>query len=154
MYQFRLAHLLDLSWLDQAVAAGAWEALSPEERMVVHPVMAARQGQMQLRQMLSAPGSAALVALHGPRPVGYLVMGVGPDSSTEEPTVHLVDLWVAPAHRRRRVGSQLLRLVEQLAASQGLRKLKLWSGLHNQSVVSWAERNGFAPAGLIGVKDL
>lgn len=154
MYQFRLGHPLDLSWLDQAVAAGAWEALSPEERMAVHPVTAAGQGQRQLRQILSTPGSTALVAQHGPYPVGYLVMAVGPDSSTDEPTIHLFDLWVAPAHRRRKVATQLLNLAEQMAVGYGLRKLKLWSGLHNQPVVAWAERNGFTPAGLIGIKDL
>jgi hypothetical protein len=32
--------------------------------------------------------------------------------------------------------------------------VKLWTGLHNQAVVAFAEKHGFSPAGLIGVKDL
>lgn len=154
MYLYRFGHPSDLSWLDQAVAAGAWESLSPEQRMLVPPAVAARQGQMQLRQALSTPGSALLVAQSGRQPVGYGLVTIGPDSSTDEPTGHLIDLWVQPAHRRRRVGSGLMSHAERWVAGQGCRKMKLWSGLHNQAVVSLAEKQGYEPAGLIGVKDL
>jgi len=154
MFQFRPLCAQDLSWLDQAAALGAWETMSPEQRMRVHPVLAAQHAAVQLRQLLATPGVAGVAALQGPYPVGYVLVGVAPDSSTEEPTGHLLDLWVTPLHRRRGVGSQLLRLAEQWAASLGLRKMKLWSGLHNRPAVAFAERHGYSPAGLIGVKDL
>lgn len=154
MYQFRPLCAQDLSWLDQAAAVGAWETLSPEQRVRVHPVLVAQQAAVQLRQMLATPGVGGVAALQGPYPVGYVIAGVAPDSSTEEPTGHLLDLWVTPTHRRRGVGSQLLQLAEQWVASLGLRKMKLWSGLHNRPAVAFAERHGYSPAGLIGVKDL
>lgn len=154
MYHYRFGQSTDLPWLDQAVAAGAWESLAPEQRMVVPPAVAARQGQTQLRQIVSAPGSALLLAQAGREPVGYMIVAIAPDTSTDEPTAHLIDLWVVPHHRRRGVGTGLLEQAERWVAGQGLRKLKLWSGLHNQPVIAFAEQHGFAPAGLIGVKDL
>lgn len=154
MYQYRFGHAADLTWLDLAVAAGAWESLTLEQRRLLPPAIAAQQGQSQLREVLGTPGSALLVALHGHQPVGYLLMAIGPDSSTEEPTVLLIDLWIHPQHRRRGVGSGLLQLGERFTASRGVRKLKLWTGVENEAVVAFARKHGFAPAGLIGVKDL
>jgi ribosomal protein S18 acetylase RimI-like enzyme len=154
MYLYRAGQAPDLPWLDQAVAAGAWESLSPEQRLAIPPALAARQGQTQLRQVLASPESALLIAQAGRWPVGYMLLAIAPDSSTEEPTSHLIDLWVHPQHRRRGVGTALLQLGERWSAARGLRKLKLWSGLHNQPVVFFAQKNGFDPAGLIGVKDL
>ncbi|MFZ5827735.1 MAG: GNAT family N-acetyltransferase [Bacillota bacterium] len=154
MYHYRLGQITDLPWLDQAVAAGAWESLAPEQRVLVSPAMAARQGQMQLRQVTSMPGSVLIVAQAGREPVGYVLISIAPDSSTDEPTAHVLDLWVVPHHRRRGVGTGLLSHAERWVSGQGLRKMKLWSGLHNQPAIAFAERHGFAPAGLIGIKDL
>lgn len=154
MYQYRFGHSNDMPWLDQAVAAGAWESLAAEQRMAMHPTMAARQGQTQLRQVLSVPGSAVLVAQTGREPIGYVVVAIAPDSSTDEPTGHVIDMWVVPQHRRRGAGTGLLHQAERWVSEQGLRKMKLWSGLHNQAVVAFAQKHGFEPAGLIGVKEL
>ncbi|MFZ5815070.1 MAG: GNAT family N-acetyltransferase [Bacillota bacterium] len=154
MYQYRFGQSSDLPWLDQAVAAGAWESMTPEQRMVVPPGLAAWQGRTQLRQVLGLPGTALLIATVGGQPVGYLLVAIAPDSSTDEPTGHLLDFWVVPQHRRRGVGSGLLVRAERWLAAQGLRKVKLWGGLHNQSLLAFAERRGFQPAGLIGIKDL
>ena len=66
----------------------------------------------------------------------------------------MIDLWVHPAHRRRGVGSALLAAAAAGVAALGLRKLKLWTGLHHRPVVEFALSRGFEPAGLIGVKDL
>ncbi len=154
MYQYRPGHPADLVWLDQAAAASAWETLSDEHRQRVHPGVLAHQAQMQLRQMVSMPGSAMILATLGGRPVGFLLLAVGPDSTTDEPTVHLVDLWVHPQHRRRRVAANLMRLSEEMAAAHGLQKFKIWTGLHNKGAIALAERQGYKPGGLIGVKDL
>jgi GNAT superfamily N-acetyltransferase len=154
MYQIRPGYAGDLPWLDEAVAAGTWESLSPEQRQKLLPGMAAQQARLQLRQVLSAPGSTLIVAQLNQQPVGYLLVAVVPDGSTEEPTALLLDLWVHPAHRRRRVGSGLLAAAERWVASLGVKKMKLWTGLHHRTVVDFAQRVGFAPAGLIGVKDL
>jgi len=154
MYQYRHGHAGDLPWLIPAAAAAAWESLDPDERARSHPAMAVQRAAMQCHQVLAAPGSVLLVAQHGAQPVGYLVLALAKDGSTEEPTALLVDLWVHPAHRRRGVGSTLLAAAERGVAAMGLRKLKLWTGLHQQEAVAFARSRGFVPAGLIGVKDL
>ncbi|MBY6275725.1 GNAT family N-acetyltransferase [Symbiobacterium thermophilum] len=154
MYQYRHGHAGDLPWLLQAAAAAAWESLDPEERARVHPLEAAQRAALQCQQVLAAPGSVLLVAQHGAAPVGYLLLALAQDGSTEEPTALLIDLWVHPAHRRRGVGSALLAAAERGVAALGLRKIKLWTGLHHTPVVEFALSRGFVPAGLIGVKDL
>jgi len=154
MYQFRTGHPGDLPWLYEAVAAGAWESLDPQQRLRLPPATVAQRGRLQLRQVLSGPASALFVAQLNQQPVGYLLLAVAPDGSTEEPTVLLIDLWVHPLHRRRGVGSGLLATAERWMAAVRLRKVKLWTGLHNRPVIEFAVRRGFAPAGLIGVKDL
>jgi len=153
-YQFRLAQPADRAWLDHAVVASAWETLADEQRRIVHPGFVAQQARSQLLQAIGMPGGALLVATWGGLPVGYLFIAVGPDSTTEEPTVHLTDLWVHPSHRRRGVASTLLQVGERMAAAHGLEKVKIWTGLHNRAAVALAEAHGFKPAGLIGVKDL
>ncbi|MEW8977092.1 MAG: GNAT family N-acetyltransferase [Symbiobacterium sp.] len=154
MYQIRPGHAGDLAWLQPAAAAAFWESLSPEERTRVSPGLAAQRAALQCRQVLATPGSALLVAQQGLAPVGYLLLAVAPDGSTEEPTVLIIDLWVHPAHRRRGVASALLAAAERGAAGLGLRKIKLWTGLHHLPAMEFALRRGFVPAGLIGVKDL
>lgn len=154
MYHYRQGHAGDLPWLVQAAAAAFWESLDPGERARVNPAWAAQRAAQQCHQVLSAPGSALLVAQYGAQPVGYLLLATALDGSTEEPTALLIDLWVHPAHRRRGVGSTLLAAAEQGAAALGLRKLKLWAGLHQQEALALAHSRGFVPAGLIGVKDL
>lgn len=154
MYQIRPGYPGDLPWLDEAVGAATWESLAPEQRQKLLPGMAAQQARLQLRQVLSTPWSTLIVAQLLNQPVGYLLAAIAPDGSTEEPTALLLDLWVHPAHRRRRVGSGLLAAAEQWAVSRGVKKMKLWTGLHHRTVVDFAQRVGFSPAGLIGVKDL
>jgi len=104
--------------------------------------------------VLASPGSALFVAQYGAQPVGYLLLALARDGSTEEPTALLIDLWVHPAHRRRGVGSGLLAAAEAAVAALGLRKIKLWAGLHQRPAVEFALSRGFVPGGLIGVKEL
>lgn len=154
MYQYRFWQRSDIPWLEQAAAAGAWELLDEEERRGMHPAALAARTQMQVRQALSTPGTAVLVATMGPSPVGYAVAAVAPDSTTEEPTGLLVDLWVHPAHRRRGVATALQNAVEQMAAQTGTRRMKLWTRWRNQPVVEMAQKRGYRPLGLIGLKEI
>lgn len=154
MYSFRFVHPSDLPWLAQAASFGSWESLSPEEmRHAAWPTVAYMAGQ-QVESTLTQHGGLGLVATAWHRPVGYVLAAPGPDSSTDEITGHLFSLWVAPEHRRRGVGTALLSLAENWFLQQGIRKVKLLSGVHNRTAVRLAERAGYKPEGLIGIKPL
>ena len=154
MYSFRFVHPSDLPWLTQAAGYGSWESLSPEElRQAAWPTVASIAGQ-QVESTLTQPGGLGLVATAGYLPVGYILASPGPDSSTDEMTGHLVSLWVAPEHRRRGLGTALLSMAERWFLQQGIRKMKLLSGVHNRTAVRLAERAGYKPEGLIGIKPL
>jgi len=154
VYSFRFAHPSDLPWLEQAMVHSAFESLTPEERSQAHPQVVANQARQQMQGALSGGGGTALVATAWNQPAGFFLAAVNPDSTTGETNVVLLSLWVAPAFRRRGIGSALLRVGEDLFLRHGLRKMKLIAGLHNQSAVRLAQRAGYAPEGLIGIKDL
>ncbi len=154
MYTYRMAQPPDLPWLDQVAPWCAWESLSDEERAIAHPGQVAQAARAELRAILGTPGGVGLIAQHRQAPVGYLLGAVGPDTTTHEMHGHVIALWVAPEHRRRGVGKTLQGLAESLFERQGLRKVKVWTGLHNQAAVNLAKKRGYTPEGLIGMKRL
>lgn len=154
MYSFRFAQPSDLPWLTQAMVHSAFETLLPEERRQAAPQAVADQARLQLQGTLSTPAGVAIIATAWNQPAGFLLATFNPDSTTGEMNGTLLSLWVAPPHRRRGVGTTLLRLGEDLFVRNGLRKMKLIAGLHNPEGVRLANRAGYAPEGLIGIKSL
>ncbi|HYF80179.1 MAG TPA: GNAT family N-acetyltransferase [Symbiobacteriaceae bacterium] len=154
MYSFRHAHPLDIPWLDQACIAGAHESLSPEEHGQAEPESVAQLARQQMQGVMSDPGGVVIVATAWNQPVGFLAAALSPDSTTEEINGVLLTLWVAPHHRRRGVGRALLALGEAQFLRRGVRKMKVIAGVHNPVAVRMAERAGYHPEGLIGLKTL
>jgi ribosomal protein S18 acetylase RimI-like enzyme len=154
MYWFRFWQQPDLPFLTQAATAGTWESMSLEERQAATPAQVSQIAAGQVAEVLRGPWGLGLVALYGLQPVGFMLGAVTPDSSTDEPTAHVLTVWVAPAHRRRGLARQLLTQAESVFAAQGLRKVKVWSGLHNPAAMQLARSLGYEPEGLIGMKSL
>lgn len=154
MYAIRPVSLSDLPWLESAAAQAAWESLSEAERRTALPGVVAEVAVGQFRSMLLQPETLMLVAQAGMWPVGFILGAIAPDGSTGEPNGLLINLFVAPAHRRRGVGRQLQQALEGLFRQAGIRKAKLWTGLHNQAAVRLAQGAGYRPEGLIGRKEL
>ncbi|HWI62270.1 MAG TPA: GNAT family N-acetyltransferase [Symbiobacteriaceae bacterium] len=154
MYAFRSVHPSDLAWLTRASIASAWETLSPEERQAAVPETVTQLAHQQTYGALQDPHAAAVVATVWSQPVGYALATITQDASTDEPTGILLSLWVDPAHRRRGLGKTLLNLAENLYLQRGLRKMKLIAGLNSPAAVQMAQRAGYAPEGLIGIKPL
>ena len=154
MYWFRFWQQPDLPFMTQAAAAGTWESMTLEERQAVEPAQVAQIAAGQVTEVLRAPWGLGIVALYGHQPVGFALGAVTPDASTDEPTAHILTIWVAPAHRRRGVARRLLTHAESIFARQGLRKVKVWSGLHNPAAMQLARSHGSEPEGLIGMKAL
>lgn len=154
MYSFRFVQPQDFAWLDQASIAGAFEGLSPEEHGQAQPEAVAQLARQQMHMVLSDPGGVVMVATAWHQPVGFLAAALNQDSSTDEINAVLLNLWVAPAHRRRGIGGALLGLGETHFLRQGVRKMKIITGVHNPVSVHMAERAGYHPEGLIGLKTL
>lgn len=154
MYSFRYAHPHDAPWLHQACIAGTLEGLSPDEYGLAQPETVAQMAGQQMQTVLADPGGVVIVATAGHQPVGFLSAALNQDSTTDEMNAVLLALWVAPAHRRRGVGRALLSLGEAQFLQRGIRKMKVIAGLHNPAAVHMAERAGYHPEGLIGLKSL
>jgi GNAT superfamily N-acetyltransferase len=69
-----------------------------------------------------------LVATRETRNVGLAKLNVQSDDG-----LHLEALWVDPNERRRGVGTQLVSALEDIAATTGVRQLKLWMFTENDS---------------------
>jgi ribosomal protein S18 acetylase RimI-like enzyme len=154
MYGFRMWHPQDLPWLDRVAAAAAWESLSADERGSAQPGLIAQTAQQQLREVLGSGSGLGIIACAGYQPVGFVLGALGPDTTTDEVHGLIIYVWTAPEHRRRGLGRQMSELAEQHFAVTGARKVKIWTGLHNQPAVAMAKAAGYEPEGLLGMKDL
>lgn len=154
MYRYRTWELGDEAWLDTAAVLAAWESLSDEERAFAHPAGVAEQARTEWRETLGSPWGTAYLALYGQQPVGFILAALSRDGTTGEANGNLLSLWVMPAHRHRGVARQLWQLAESACVQAGLRKVKIWTGIHNKGAVRLALSGGYKPEGLIGMKEL
>lgn len=153
MFQIRAATGRDLALLQSWAPHSLWETMSPQERAMARPELIAAHTREMLHMLAAAPQHGlALVAESAGGPVGYIMGGISPDSSTGEPQGFLLDLFVVPAARRHGVGRALWQAAEQQFARLGLRKVKMWGGLHNQVAMKMATNAGYKPEGLIEMK--
>jgi GNAT superfamily N-acetyltransferase len=152
--RIRPAAAQDRPVLRAGAVESAWESLSPAERAALRPGVLPHYVESLLQMLAAQPAqSVVLVAELGGESAGHLLAAIAPDSSTGEPQGMLFDLFVPPHLRRRGIGRQLQASGEQILAARGLRKIKMWTGLHNQGAVRMATACGFQPEGLIGLKE-
>jgi GNAT superfamily N-acetyltransferase len=154
LYTYRIWQMQDLPWLERAAGLAAWETASERERAAATPEAVAARAHQTLRSVLGPGAGTAIIAQSGGEPAGFLLFSVTPDSTTEEPNGLLMTVWVDPRHRRRGVARYLQALAEGILRHMSVRKAKLWTGLHNQPGVAMARQAGFAPEGIIGIKEI
>lgn len=154
MIRVRPATPRDMPLIGSWAPHSAWETLSQAEKASIAPEAVAAYAHGLLATVASMPQMAVLlIAERLGQPVGYILGGVGPDSTTGEPHGFLLDVFVVPPARRQGVGRTLQQAAEHCFSAMGLRKLKMWSGVHNEAAVQMATEAGFQPEGLIGVKE-
>ena len=90
-----------------------------------------------LRYFLAQPAAECLVAVDGARIIGFLI------SEENPPLGHLITLDVAESHRRRGVGTLLLRESEQHLAFRGVRTVLLETATTNDAGIAFWERHGY-----------
>jgi len=90
-----------------------------------------------LRYFLAQPAAECLVAVDGARIIGFLI------SEENPPLGHIITLDVAESHRRRGVGTLLLRESEQHLAFRGVRTVLLETATTNDAGIAFWERHGY-----------
>ena len=114
------------------LGTGPWRSVSDERRY--------------LRTIHRHPDAAVYVAEDGARIVGRLSLSRDPHPASR----HVADLglMVSERHRRRGIGTALLREAEEWARTVGVRKLELHVFPHNDAAIQLYESCGFRREGL------
>lgn len=154
MFSLRRVTPDDLPFLRAWVPVSAWESMPQADRVRTDAERLRTYAEALLQSALSPPGQGpSLLAEVGGVPVGYVLCMVAPDSTTSLPQGLILDLFVLPQARRRRIGTALWNAAIQALAVSKIRKAKMWSGVHNPVALHMAARSGFKPEGLIGAKE-
>ena len=124
-----LVDLLDAYARDPA---GGATPLSNFARASLVPALAAR------------PHAFSVLAFDGAQPVGLANCLEGFSTFAGRPLVNIHDLAVVSSHRGRRIGEQILALVEQIARERGACKVTLEVLSGNQGANRLYARSGFA----------
>ena len=90
-----------------------------------------------LRYFLSQQGAECLVAIDGAKIAGFLL------SEDNPPLAHIVTLDVAESHRRKGVGSELLRESEAHLAFRGVKTVLLETATSNEAGIAFWEQHGY-----------
>ena len=92
-------------------------------------------------------GASFAAVGHDSRFVG-LVAGFEDDEEGEPGSVHLVAMWVDPAHRRGGLGAALVAAVVDWARDRGAPEVHLWVTDGNRAARALYLREGFVPTGI------
>lgn len=95
-------------------------------------------------ELAARPQAFSVLAFDGVEPVGLVNCIEGFSTFACRPLVNVHDVVVLSSHRGRRVGEQMLLLVEQIARERGACKLTLEVLQGNRSAITLYERIGFA----------
>lgn len=100
--------------------------------------------QHLVAELAARPQAFSVLAFDGTQPVGLVNCIEGFSTFACRPLINVHDVVVLASHRGRRVGEQMLALVEQLARERGACKLTLEVLAGNRSAITLYERVGFA----------
>ena len=97
-----------------------------------------------MAELAARPQAFSVLAFDGAEPVGLVNCIEGFSTFACRPLVNVHDVVVLASHRGRRVGAQMLALVEALSRERGACKLTLEVLQGNRSAITLYERIGFA----------
>ena len=100
--------------------------------------------QHLVAELAARPQAFSVLAFDGTQPVGLVNCIEGFSTFACRPLVNVHDVVVLASHRGRRVGEQMLTLVDQLARERGACKLTLEVLEGNRSAITLYDRVGFA----------
>jgi ribosomal protein S18 acetylase RimI-like enzyme len=91
-----------------------------------------------LQHFLDLDSSDCLIAEEGKQLAGFIL------AESHPPLAHIITLDIAAAHRRKGVGSALLREMEQHFAYHGVLSVLLETAVDNEGAVAFWERHGYS----------
>lgn len=97
-----------------------------------------------VKELAARPQAFSVLAFDGDQPVGLINCIEGFSTFACRPLVNIHDVAVLPSYRGRRVGEQMLALVDAMARERGACKLTLEVLQGNRSAIKLYERVGFA----------
>jgi ribosomal protein S18 acetylase RimI-like enzyme len=100
--------------------------------------------QNLVKELAARPQAFSVLAFDGDAPIGLVNCIEGFSTFACKPLVNIHDVAVLPGHRGKRVGEQMLALVDQLSRQRGACKLTLEVLSGNRSAITLYQRIGFA----------
>ncbi len=97
----------------------------------------------ELRWFLAQPGALCVVAESEGQPAGFLI------ADREASQAHIITIDVAPEHRRRGVGTQMLEEIERRLRALGASEINLETGTDNQAGTAFWMRHGYRTIGIL-----
>lgn len=90
-----------------------------------------------LRYFLGLNGAQCLIAEEDKRIAGFVL------AEENAPLAHIITLDIAESHRRRGIGSELLREAETNLAARGVRAILLETATNNEAAIAFWKRHGY-----------
>ncbi|MFZ0636603.1 MAG: N-acetyltransferase [Candidatus Acidiferrales bacterium] len=97
----------------------------------------------ELSWYLRLPGAEGIVAEVGGRIVGFLV------AAYEKSAAHIVTIDVLEEHRRRAIGTALLREAEERLGRKGVTLIQLETAVDNAAAVAFWKSHGYQSRGIL-----
>jgi [ribosomal protein S18]-alanine N-acetyltransferase len=96
-----------------------------------------------MRAFLRLPGAECLVAEADGAIRGFIL------TDCYGPAGHIITLDVAPAARRRKIGTALVEAAHASLAGRGAREVELETSTANEIAVAFWQRHGYRPCGVL-----
>ncbi len=96
-----------------------------------------------LQHFLDLDSADCLIAEEGKQLAGFIL------AESHPPLAHIITLDIAAAHRRKGVGSALLREMEGHFAYAGVRSVLLETAVDNEVAIGFWQRHGYSPEAVL-----
>jgi ribosomal protein S18 acetylase RimI-like enzyme len=102
---------------------------------------AIRSGLGQLLKSRSL--GQALLVISNSKPVGYTILIDSFDLEFGGRVAFVTDLYLDPAYRRRGIGTEIMKQLEQFCRDRGIKTIELQAERRNRAALSFYRRRGF-----------
>jgi len=106
--------------------------------------------------ILARDKNSIVVAEYEGKLIGYALFNLDASAPFRVKTkwAYISDLFVEKEHRRKKVGTNLLKYIEEMAMKRGSRKIRLIVWKDNENALKFYEKNGYKIVGFLLEKEL